>query len=327
MLRANARTAVGVAVLLASLVGLGGCGTTEDPWKEVAGSGPRVLTTFPPLYCFAKNVGGDDAAVMSLLTTTGPHDFKPDAHDMLKARGADLFLANGLTLDDFVTKIANESRNSRTDFVKLVGEAISKEKLIPRGEHDHKHDGVDCKHCCGHGEFDPHVWLGIDEAVVMVNRISELLQAQNPAKKDAYRDRAEKYVGELRKLEAEGKAMLASSPSRKFIANHDSFRYFARSFGLTCVDSIQVQPGIATDAVKLKKLIEVCKAEGVKVIGVEPQYSDTSAKALRAALLREGVSDVRIVALDPLETAETSQLTREFYVERMRTNLKNLAGR
>jgi zinc transport system substrate-binding protein len=326
-MRAKALSAVGVALLLASLVGLSGCGSAEDPWKDVPGSGPRVLAAFPPLYCFAKNVGGDDAAVMALLTTTGPHDFKPTAHDMLKARDAHLFLAVGLTLDDFVTKVANNSGNSRNDFVHLVGEAIPKEKRIPRGEHDHKHDGVECKHCCGHGEFDPHVWLGIDEAVVMVNRISELLQAENPAKKDAYRDRAAKYVDELRKLEAEGKALLATSPNRKFIANHDSFKYFARSFGLTCVDSIQVQPGIATDAVKLKKLIEVCKAEGVKVIGVEPQYSDAAAKALQSALLREGVSDVRIVTLDPLETAERSELTPGFYVERMRSNLKNLAGR
>src|SRR4051794_4666386 len=86
---------VGLGMVLSLL----GCGTAEDPWPP---GKPRVLVSFPPLYCFAKNVAGDKPAVMSLLTTTGPHGFEAGQTEALKIDRADVFLANGLGLDKFV---------------------------------------------------------------------------------------------------------------------------------------------------------------------------------------------------------------------------------
>src|SRR5947209_3361556 len=73
---------------LCALVALSfwGCRRAEDVWP---GTGKkRVLASFPPLYCFAKNVAGDDADVRCLLKAQGPHDFTPHANDVLLARNA-----------------------------------------------------------------------------------------------------------------------------------------------------------------------------------------------------------------------------------------------
>ena len=35
-----------------------GCGSIPDGWEGKPGP-PRVLTTFPPIYCFTQNVAGD----------------------------------------------------------------------------------------------------------------------------------------------------------------------------------------------------------------------------------------------------------------------------
>src|ERR1700675_3653076 len=72
----------------------------SDPWAS-AGNKPKVLVSFAPIYSFAVNVAGDDAAVKCLLTTTGPHthgDATPRQIDL--ARGSDVFVINGVGLED-----------------------------------------------------------------------------------------------------------------------------------------------------------------------------------------------------------------------------------
>src|SRR3974390_1375524 len=93
------RRLVWIPVFGLMAVALSSCGSPRSPWETVPGGSKHVLVSFPPLYCFAKNVAGDHAKVLSLLTTVGPHDYPPSASDALKVRKADLFLINGLELD------------------------------------------------------------------------------------------------------------------------------------------------------------------------------------------------------------------------------------
>jgi zinc transport system substrate-binding protein len=314
-----------VATLLAAAVIVPGCSPPEDPWKNVPGGQPRVLVSFAPLYCFAKAVGGPDVAVLSLMTGTGPHDHRPTPDDMIAANKADLFLLNGLALDDSMIKVANGSGNSRKDLVQKLGEAIPESQRIPVSGAPHSHGpGVKCD-CCN-GEFDPHVWLGIDEAVLMVNRIAELLEARekDPARKPGYRERADAYVKKLRELHAYGKAAFKGKKNLKFVTNHHSFRYFARSFGLEVVDSIQMQPGVDPDGAQLARLVEICKREQVRVIGVEPQYSRGAAETLQRNL-NQALPDLAVIELDPIETAPPDQLSPDYYLKRMQANIDNLA--
>ena len=67
------------------------------------GAKSGFLVSFPPLYCFTKNVAGDNVDVRCLLTTQGPHDFQPQHHDVELARKADLIFINGLGLDEWVS--------------------------------------------------------------------------------------------------------------------------------------------------------------------------------------------------------------------------------
>ena len=312
-----------VVTLLAAVVILPGCRKAVDPWGEVKGGPPRVLVSFAPLYCFAKAVAGDDVAVLSLTTTVGPHDHNADADDLLAAQKADLFLVNGLTLDDFVTKVVNQSGNPKKYLVHKLGEAIPKSKLIRVAEEkdDDKHDHGDKDgHGHKHGEFDPHVWLGVGEAELMVNRIAELLAQRDPARKDGYKARAAAYVEKLHQLLADGKAALKDKKNRKFITNHHSFRYFARSFGLEVLDSIQMQAGVEPTGEQLAKLTDLCKKHDIRVIGVEPQYNRKAAETLQ-----KGLPNVAIVELDPIETANPDDLTPEYYLKRMKQNVENLA--
>jgi ABC-type Zn uptake system ZnuABC Zn-binding protein ZnuA len=293
-----------------------------DPWEEVQGGPPRVLASFPPLYCFAKNVAGPDAGVLSMLVTVGPHEYRFNPLDAYKAQKADLFLANGLGLDNFVGELVNKSANHRLKVVDL-GKALDEKLLLVREKeagHHHDHDGHDHEH----GYYDPHVWLGVQEAQAMVNIIARVLKEADPRHAAGYEHRAKAYNQLLeREVLDYGKEAFRDKKNKRFVATHDSFRYFARSFDLEVVAAIQPQPGVEADARMLADLRKVCEKAKVRVITVEPQYSHATAETL-GNQLRNKV-DVRIVTVDPLETAEPADLNEGFYVRRMRANIDALA--
>src|SRR4051794_27372475 len=89
--------------LAAMTLGFLGCSTADDPWKGQAGP-PRVVASFPPLACFVRNVGGAQIGVVTICTGQGPHEYEYRAEHARALRRADLFLANGLGLDDVLTE-------------------------------------------------------------------------------------------------------------------------------------------------------------------------------------------------------------------------------
>src|SRR5262245_44687333 len=92
---------------LAAVALVAGCGKADDPWKDRGGP-PRVVVSFPPLDCFVRNVAGPRAGLICLCTTTGPHDYQYNLRDADLLRGANLFLANGLGLDESFVKPLHE---------------------------------------------------------------------------------------------------------------------------------------------------------------------------------------------------------------------------
>src|SRR5262249_56250652 len=95
-----------------------GCSKFPVGWPEKPG--PRVLASFTPIYCFAVNVAGDDAAVQCVMSSEGPHGFEVSAKDRVKVDRAGLFLINGLMLDDDIAvKMMNGTENKNIKIVSL----------------------------------------------------------------------------------------------------------------------------------------------------------------------------------------------------------------
>lgn len=316
---------IGAGALLAALcLWLVGCSKPADPWEGARGK--RIMTSFAPIYCFAANVAGEDATVHCLLTTTGPHDYHPVIKDALQLRGADLFFINGLDLDtEQCQRLADNSGNKNLKFVDLGKDCPAlKDKLLSaaKDEHDHKDKGGHHHH---HGGTDPHVWLGIPEAIAMTECIrNELVQA-DLEHEAGYKKRAADYIRKLEQLGADGKKALAVKKDRNIVAFHDSLQYFARSFDVKVVASIEGLAGAEPDMGRFKDLLKVCQRDNVRVIAVEPQYPrNTAATALLTELKSKGVPDAVFAEVDPLETAEPDELTPDYYEKKMRENIENL---
>jgi ABC-type Zn uptake system ZnuABC Zn-binding protein ZnuA len=325
------------AMALASA--LSGCTRSTTAWRNRGGP-PRVVVTIPALDNFVRNVGGDHVGVVCLCTTQGPHHYQYNAEDAILLREADLFLAIGLTLDEkFADKIHIESHNPQLQYVKL-GEQLRaedekrKEKLLlqlqelhehgKEEEHEHEHE---------HGDHDPHIWLGIPQAVALVEIIRDELKKIDPKNEAEYDNNAAKYVEKLKKLHVYGMEQLKDKKNRKIIAFHESLGYFAKSFDLDIVDVLEITPGAEASQMHMMKLAKECKEKDVRVIAVEPQYpQESSAKQLLQAV-KEKNKEIEPVVIDPLETTEKQDLKEDekelkspdWYEKKMRQNLDKLA--
>lgn len=320
------RRLAGVCVLLTATM-LSGCARSTNAWQGRGGP-PRVVVTIPALDSFVRNVGGDHVGVICLCTTRGPHHYEYTPQDAVVLRDADLFLAIGLTLDDtFADPMQTESHNPRLRYVKL-GERLPG-KLLLKGEEEHDHGKEEVKHDHQHGEHDPHIWLGIEQAKEMVKIIRDELKAVDAAHADDYDKNADGYLQALDRLTEYGKDKLKGKKDRKLIAFHESLVYFAKSFDLNIVDAIEVAPGQEPSPGHMKELVEKCKKENVRVIAVEPQYP----KGTSAEVLQREVPGVEFAVVDPLENAGDKDVKEDqkelkdkgWYERKMKQNLDALA--
>lgn len=294
-------------------------GCQSDPvWPDRPG--PKVVVSFAPYYSFAAAVGGEDVVVKPLMTTQGPHhaDFGPD-HARL-VHDADICFVNGLGLDDGVARKLDGAVAPRLKVIDL-GSTIAEDDLLVGICHHVQHQG----HAHNH-DTDPHVWLGIDNAIGFVGKIRDDLKAIDPGHAAGYDTRAAEYTATLEKLKVDGKEMLQDKTDRQIISFHESLTYFANTFALDIVDVVQKTPGKEPSGKDLEQLIETCVDNQVRVIAVEPQYSaQSSAAQIIAELKRRGIKDPVLVEIDPLETANAGDLSAGWYEAKMRQNLRNLA--
>jgi zinc transport system substrate-binding protein len=315
---------VGLAAL-----GLWGCGRAADPWAGESGL-PKVVVTIPPLYSFVRAVAGKEGAVRCICTTTGPHHYETDRRDARLLQKADILFGVGLGLDErFSNSMLTLSQRKDLPYVKLGDKLPEKLKLNLREDDDDHKEGEKAgeHHHHEHGKYDPHVWLGVPQAIAMVEMIRDELSKIDESHKADYEKNAKAYIEGLKKLQSNEPAGIAG---KKIISFHDSLQYFAKSFKFDIAEVIELLPGAEPGPTHLSRLVAVCKKEKVRVIAVEPQYpSSTSAANLQQDLKREGIS-VQLAPVDPLETADANELKKEgadWYTSRMKKNLTELASK
>ena len=219
MTTGRAVAVVAVALLLAACGGAPPSGA-DDTLRVVA-----TTTVFADLV---EQVGGPDVTVHSLVPKGGEvHTFDPTPRGFEQVARAELLVANGLGLDDWLVKVASDT-GTTAPVVKLA-DGVPADRLL--GDED--------------GTPNPHLWLDVELARLYVAHIADALATADPAHAGRYRERAAAYDQRLVTLHAAIRDQLASIPTdeRKVISFHDAFPYFARAYGLEIVGTIVDAPG------------------------------------------------------------------------------------
>ncbi len=157
------------------------------------------------------------------------------------------------------------------------------------GHHDHGKE-----HLPGHhpGAPDPHVWLGLKQMGIMAANTARALSGLDPAHAEQFASNLARVRAELQALDRRLAQVLAPLKGRTVFVFHPAYGYLLDAYGLKqeAVELEGKEPGPR----RLAALVDQAKAEGVRVIFVQPQFSPASARALARAM------GGAVVTLDPL---------------------------
>jgi len=150
------------------------------------------------------------------------------------------------------------------------------------------------------GTPDPHVWLSIDNMILMVNYIRDKLSSVAPENIAIYANNAKRMSRRLKLLKRKALKMTAAIKDVPYIVQHDAFGYLARDLGLNQVGYIQTTTGHQPGAKHMANLRALIKNKKPKCLFVEPQFTSSMAETLSQEL------KVRLREVDALGTDLTT---------------------
>ncbi len=160
-------------------------------------------------------------------------------------------------------------------------------------DHDHHHDH-DHDHDHSH-ELDPHVWLSPQILKKQAEIIAQVLKntASAPDAAATIEENLATVLADLDALDQKLATQLAPIKGESFYVYHGAFAYFAQAYGL---EQIAIElAGRRPEPKRLTELVKQAKEEGVKIVFVQPQFDQSSAKSLADAI------GGKVLPLDPLK--------------------------
>lgn len=172
-------------------------------------------------------------------------------------------------------------------------------------DHDHDHD---------HGEFDPHVWLSLDLAIIQANNIKNAIIELDPENEDYYKANFESLLNDFTSLKDEYTEKFNTLENKEFVTGHAAFAYLCNEFGLTQSSISDVFGEGELTAKYLEELINYTKEHNVKVI-----FSESTASAKEAETLAKEAG----ATVEKIYSIETQEDDLD-YLEAMRYNLDKI---
>jgi zinc transport system substrate-binding protein len=227
---------------------------------------PLVFVSIPPQKYFVDRIAGDRAQTRILIAPgQSPHTYTPTPRQIADLSRASVYFTIGIPFEGQIAKKA--AAQNRSLRIEDMGRGVDRADAV---EHDHEHG-----HHEEHGELDPHIWMSPRNAVSMAENTAAVLSVLDPENRETYEKNKESLIADLRALDQKLSAMFEPFKGQRFYVYHPAFGYFAHAYGL---EQIAVETGGKEPAARtLDALIRKARADGVRVIFVQPQFSKKSA--------------------------------------------------
>jgi zinc transport system substrate-binding protein len=268
-----------------------GCGKGDTSPAGASAGRPVVFVTVLPQAYLAERIAGQHARVEVLVGPgQDPHTFEPAPKLMAMLAGAKLYFTVGMPFEDALCrKLASAGATAGPRIV----DVRKGMQLLPAPEEEHQgehHDGHDAAHehadAAGHhhdaDETDPHVWMSPRLAAAMARNMCDALGEADPAHRADFQRNLAALQADLEKVGERVARALAPFKGRTFFVYHPAFGYFAAEYGLK-QEAIETG-GKAPDLKHIRELIDRAKADGVKVIFVQPQFSARTAETIASQI-------------------------------------------
>lgn len=265
--------------------------------NDVSSSKTRIVTSFYPMYVIALNLTegaeGIELSNMADVNVGCLHDYTLTTEDMKKVENADIFISNGLGMENFISKILESNSD-----MKVIDSSNNLEKVISNGI-----------------EENAHIWTSIDNYILQVQNIAEELKTADAKNAEVYTQNAQKYVDELNKLNEEYKSKLAKLNGEKAICLNEAFEYMGQELGMEMITIKTDHEESAISAGMLKSVINKVKEDDIKIIIIDKNDSKTNA---------ETIANETGAKILELNSGLTGELNKDAYINQMRENMSIL---
>ncbi|MBX7247211.1 MAG: zinc ABC transporter substrate-binding protein [Candidatus Sumerlaeaceae bacterium] len=266
-------TSVRVAAVLAVLTALMFSSPVDS--GAAAGSKLKIVTTIGMITDIVQNVAGDAVEVSALMGAgVDPHLYKASAGDVRRLAEADIIFYNGLHLEAKMADVL-EQMGQRKKTV-AVTDRIDRAKLNKPPQFA--------------GAYDPHVWFDVTMWMTAAEVVRDTLCEAMPDRASAFKANAEKYLGQLRELDAYVRAQAAKLPAaqRVLVTAHDAFHYFGQAYGFEVRGLQGISTASEAGAADVSELAKFIAARRIKAIFVESSVPPRTIEAVKEAVRAEG---------------------------------------
>ena len=284
------------AWLIILSISLMSCGKPQEGTESDARL--PVAASILPLADFLNQIGGERVRVETLVPAgASPHTYELIPAQLKAVMRARVLLLNGLGLEFWSDKVIASAGNPRLIIVKF-----SEGLKIIAGDADEPGG-------------NPHTWLSPANVLRQAGKIRDALIQADPAGAAEYRANAEKFLGEVRLLDEEIHLAVAGFRSKRFIAFHAAWSYFAADYGLEEAAVIEERPGQEPSPAEIASIVRKAKEIQARAIFAEPQFSTKAAEVIAEEC------GARVLFLNPLGLPPDYR-----YLDLMRYNLSQMSS-
>lgn len=257
----------------------------------------KIVTSFYPMYLIVENIteGASNIELVNMADVNVGclHDYTLTTEDMKKVEDADVFITNGLGMENFLEKVINANAN-----MKIIDSSKNIENTISHEE-----------------ETNAHIWTNTEKYIQQIQNIKEGLQEADSANREVYEANANQYIQEIENLKEEYAEKLQALEGRKAINLNEAFEYLGQELGMemTTIETDHEESTLSAEM--LRTIIDNMKEQDIEMIIVAKEDNKTNA---------ETIANETGAKIYELNSGLTGELEKEAYLTAMEENWKIL---
>ena len=257
----------------------------------------KIVTSFYPMYIIAENItdGAQNIELVNMADVNVGclHDYTITTEDMKKIENADIFIANGLGMENFLEKAIESNMD-----MKVIDSSANITDVIQ-----------------DEAETNAHIWTSIDNYILQVKNISNELINLDPQNSDIYQNNTDTYVNKLEELKTRYLEELKELNGIKAISLNESFEYMGKELGIQMTTIETDHEESTMSAEMLKNIIDKVKQENIEMIIIDKDDNESNARA---------IADETGAKIYKLNSGLRGNLDTNAYIEQIEENMQIL---
>lgn len=249
----------------------------------------NVSVSVIPQAFFVKQIAGDLVNVNIMVDKgKGPETYEPSIKQLKSLSKSDVYFFIGIPFENaWLERFKGVNPNMK--IVQPLQKGILEEYLAKYEDNDNHHDHE--KHYSDekHHHHSPHIWLSFVLSKAHAKQIAQTLIEIDPKNTQIYNKNLEKFLSEIDEAYEDSKKMFENN-KKSFLVFHPAWEYLANELNIKEY-SIEKE-GKEAKINHTKKILNIIKQNNIKVIFVQPQFSQKSANAIaKEANLKVKIAD------------------------------------